>query len=61
MNAPLFPDISRVFSKQRHVPAFSRLLDAAAFPIIGNNGPQVSGMMDCESLQPFPLSSLFHI
>ena len=52
MSMATFPKISRIFSNQQHFRAYSSLLDAAAFPIIGRNGPQVGGIIDCESLQP---------
>ncbi len=56
MNTTSSLDISRVFSNQPPNLVFSRLLDAVGFPTtqpIGKIGPQVSGIMECESVQPF--------
>ena len=53
MNIGSFPDISRVFSNQLHVSPILRLRDARALQAIVIFGPQVGGMLECESIQPY--------
>ena len=49
-----FPAFLEVFETLSRAGRNFRLLDAAAFPTIGKNGPQVRGITVSESIEPLP-------